>query len=98
MRLPTAPMPLSDSQREVLAKLSRSRAAAHRQVQRARVLLRAADGAPSTRIAADVGVSATTVKNWRGRFEQVKAGQGQLPMIQWVPAATVRPTEPPTGT
>ena len=28
----------------------------------------------------------------------VKAGQGQLPMIQWVPAATVRPTEPPTRT
>jgi len=28
----------------------------------------------------------------------VKAGQGQLPMIQRVPAATVRPTEPPTGT
>ncbi len=54
-------MPLSDSQREVLAKLSRSRTAADRQVQRARVLLRAADGAPSTRIAADVGVSATTV-------------------------------------
>ena len=89
MRLPTAPMPLSDSQREVLAKLSRSRAAAHRQVQRARVLLRAADGAPSTRIAADVGVSATTVKNWRGRFEQdglkglgvVRAGRGRKPRI-----------------
>ena len=89
MRLPTAPMPLSDSQREVLAKLSRSRTAAHRQVQRARVLLRAADGAPSTRIAADVGVSATTVKNWRGRFEQdglkglgvVRAGRGRKPRI-----------------
>jgi len=81
MRLPTAPMSLSDSQREVLAKLSRSRTAAHRQVQRARVLLRAADGAPSTRIAADVGVSATTVKNGSpagsvGRFTRLDGRVG----------------------
>jgi DNA-binding transcriptional regulator YhcF (GntR family) len=52
-------------------------------------LLRAAEGAPSTRIAADVGVSATTVKNWRERFEQdglkglgvVRAGRGRKPQI-----------------
>ncbi|MEJ7787337.1 MAG: IS630 family transposase, partial [Solirubrobacteraceae bacterium] len=89
MRLPTAPMPLADSQREVLAKLSRSRTAAHRQVQRARVLLLAADGQPNTAIAASVGVSPATVKNWRERFEHdglkglgvVRPGRGRKPQI-----------------
>ncbi len=89
MRLPTAPMPLSDSQREVLAKLSRSRTAPHRQVQRASVLLLAADGQPNTGIAASVGVSPATVKNWRERFEHdglkglgvVRPGRGRKPQI-----------------
>jgi len=89
MRLPTAAMPLVDSQREVLAKLSRSRTAAHRQVQRARVLLLAADGQPNTVIATSVGVSPATVKNWRERFEHdglkglgvVRAGRGRKPQI-----------------
>ena len=89
MRLPTAPMPIADSQREVLETLSRSRAAPHRQVQRARVLLRAADGVANTQIAASVGVSPATVKSWRERFEQeglkdlgvVRPGRGRKPQI-----------------
>ncbi len=69
MRLPTAPMPIADSQREVLQTLARSQTAPHRQVQRARVLLLAAEGTANTQIAASVGVSAATVKTWRERFE-----------------------------
>ena len=42
MRPATPPMPLTDSQREILESLSRSRTAPHREVQRARALLLAA--------------------------------------------------------
>ncbi|MCA1678760.1 MAG: IS630 family transposase [Actinobacteria bacterium] len=89
MRLPTPPLPITDSQRDVLERLAKSRAAPHGDVQRARVLLMAADGEASTRIAEHSGVSPTTVKAWRGRFEQeglkglggVRAGRGRKPSI-----------------
>ncbi len=89
MRPPTAAIPITDSQREVLEKLARSHTAPHRQVQRARVLLLAADGTANTQIAASVGVSPATVKTWRERFEQeglkdlgvVRPGRGRKPQI-----------------
>ncbi len=89
MRASTAPMPIADSQREVLQTLARSRTAPHRQVQRARVLLLAADGTANTQIAASVGVSPATVKTWRERFGQeglkdlgvVRPGRGRKPQI-----------------
>jgi len=82
-------MPIADSQREVLQTLARSRTAPHRQVQRARVVLLAADGVANTKIAASVGVSPATVKSWRERFEQeglkdlgvVRPGRGRKPQI-----------------
>lgn len=60
---------VSESQREVLKALSVSRTAAHREVQRSRVLLLAADGVANTRIASEVGVTPMTVRSWRTRFE-----------------------------
>ena len=89
MRSPTAPMPLAWSQREVLEKLARSQTAKHRDVQRARALLAAADGLANTRIAADLGVSPTTVSNWREQFQAdglkrlgaVRPGRGRKPSI-----------------
>ena len=89
MRLPSPPLPITDSQSEVLRALARSQTAAHREVQRARVLLLAAEGEANTRIAQQVGVSATTVKGWRERFEGeglkglggVRAGRGRKPQI-----------------
>lgn len=68
MRSPTAPLTLAKSQREVLEKLARSQTAQHRDVQQAKVLLLAADGVANTRIGAQLGVSPTTVSNWRERF------------------------------
>ncbi len=70
MRAATPPMPLTHSQRETLESLSRSRTAPHRQVQRARALLLAAQGWANTTIAAQVGVSASTVTSWRARFAE----------------------------
>ncbi|MGH2852204.1 MAG: IS630 family transposase, partial [Solirubrobacteraceae bacterium] len=89
MRFPTAAMPLADGQREVLEKLARSQTATHRDVLRARALLLAADGVANTRIGAELGVSATTVVNWRARFAEdglqgigvVRRGRGRKPSI-----------------
>ncbi len=78
----------------MLEKLIRSRTAPHRDVQRGRVLLMAADGFVSTRIAREVGISAATVVSWRERFSEeglknfstVRSGRGRKPSI---PAAKV---------
>ena len=67
----------------------RSRTAPHRDVQRATALVMASDGFASTQIAKEVGVSATTVINWRERFAEdglkgffgVRAGRGRKPSI-----------------
>jgi transposase len=82
-------MPLAESQREVLEKLARSQTAKHRDVQRAKALLLAAEGVANTRIGADLGVSPTTVVNWRERFRAdglkgigvVREGRGRRPSI-----------------
>ena len=89
MRSATPPLPLTDSQREILESLRRSRTAPHREVQRARAVLLAADGVANTRIAAAVGVSPSTVKAWRDRFAeqglvkfgQVAEGRGRKPTL-----------------
>jgi transposase len=85
---------MSDGQRESLEVLARAQSAPHRQVQRARALLMAADGVANTRIAARVGVTAVTVRAWRKRFGEdglaklgeVREGRGPKPSI---PAETV---------
>jgi len=89
MRLPTAPLTISDEHRAVLETLCKSQTAAHREVQRARVLLLASDGIANTHIAAQVGVSPATVKAWRERFTDdgltafggVRRGRGRKPSI-----------------
>lgn len=89
MSKPAAPLSMTDGQREVLEKLAASRVAPHREVQRAKVLLLAADGVANSRIAADAGVSAMTVRAWRTRFAeqgfakfgQVAPGRGRPPRI-----------------
>ena len=89
MRAPTAPMPLAAGQREVLEKLSRARTAPHHDVQRARALLLAGDGVANTQIGAELGVSPTSVGNWRARFAEeglslfgpIRQGRGRKPSI-----------------
>ncbi|MGO9155602.1 helix-turn-helix domain-containing protein [Mycobacterium sp.] len=75
-----------DGQREALQVLSRSQTAPHRQVQRAKALLLAADGVANTRIAAQVAVKPATVRAWRARFTEeglgkVRAGRGRKSTI-----------------
>lgn len=54
--------------RDELQGLARSTASEHRWVQRARIILRAADGASNAEIAREVGCHVDTVRKWRARF------------------------------
>ncbi len=85
---------MSEGQRATLEALAKSRTGPVRIVQRAQVLIRAADGMANARIAEATGVTADTVRAWRERFSaqglaefgRVGAGRGRKPTI---PAATV---------
>jgi transposase len=89
MNKAAAPLVMSPGQREALTVLARSSTSAHRGVQRAKVLLMAADGVANSQIAAKVGVSPVTVRAWRDRFAseglaklgQVRQGRGRKPGI-----------------
>jgi len=59
---------LSEEERKVLEGLAGSRTAAYRQVQRARLILLAAEGKTNTDIAKEVGLSRMMVLTWRQRF------------------------------
>lgn len=69
--------------------LSKSQTAAHREAQRARVLLLAADGVANTTIAKTISVTPMTVRTWRARFTEdglaklgkMRAGLGRKPII-----------------
>jgi transposase len=88
-RTPAAPLEITDGQRDALEALARSQVAPHRQVQRAKALLLAAEGTANTLIAEHLDVTVTTVRQWRTRFEadglarlgEVKAGRGRKPTI-----------------
>src|SRR5438132_1684229 len=56
-------------ERRELERVVRSRTAERRAVERARIVLAAADGRSAARIAGEVGCSEQTVKKWRRRFE-----------------------------
>jgi transposase len=89
MRAASPALVMSDGQREILESLSKSRTAPHREVTRAKALLLAADGVANTAIAADLGVSPTSVVGWRSRFAEegltkfakVRSGRGRKPHI-----------------
>lgn len=62
----------------VLSKYARSRTLPARQVQRAKILLAAANGSTNMQIAQMVGIGQDSVSRWRTRFIQV------LPVLQEV--------------
>ncbi len=89
MSKPAVALVISEGQREVLERLSVSRTAPLREVQRARALLLAADGVANTLIADRLGLTPVTVRSWRTRFEthglvkfgKVEAGRGRKATI-----------------
>ena len=69
MPLPGAvPVMLSAGERKTLKKRVRGAKTAWRDRLRAQIVLAAARGHPDARIAAGLGISADTVRKWRGRF------------------------------
>ena len=60
---------VSVEERRELERIVRSRTAQRRAVERARIVLAAAEGRSAARIASEVGCSEQTVKKWRCRFE-----------------------------
>ena len=94
MRAPTPALLLTEGQREVLRAVAGSQTGRHRDVVRAKALLLAGNGVANTAIAAELGVSPTSVKEWRDRFArdglahfgEVDKGRGRKPSI---PAAKI---------
>src|SRR3954453_17002007 len=66
---PAAALALTDADREELERLTRSSSVRAGLVQRARIVLLAADGLSNTAIAERVGVSRPTVISWRDRYQ-----------------------------
>ena len=81
MAHPPAPqLVVSPSERAVLGRLVRARTSEQRLAQRARIVVRAADGIANKRIAAELGVNLMTVLLWRRRFETERLlGLGDAP-------------------
>lgn len=59
---------LSDEQRAELERLARTPSVPNQLAQRARIVLRAAEGATNRQIAAELGLSLPTVGDWRTKF------------------------------
>src|SRR3982074_3838994 len=79
MSVAASPLPMTDGQREVRGGVVRSRTSEFRVVQRAQVLLLAADGVSNVEVAERCEVSRPTVLAWRAQFEAeglVKFGHG----------------------
>ncbi len=70
MTIATSPVliTLTDQDRAELEALARARKAPLRAVQRAWIVLAAADSQPNALIADGLGVHVDTVRTWRGRF------------------------------
>jgi transposase len=81
MPLPRAvPVTLTAAQRTTLNKRARGARTAYRDRLRAQIVLAAARGRDNTRIAADLQITADTVRKWRGRFAvRGLAGLADLP-------------------
>jgi len=64
------PVVISNADRPVLEAWTRRPTTARRLVERARIVLRAAEGAPNQQIAEEVGITYQTVGKWRKRFAE----------------------------
>ena len=69
MAAPAKRLGISAGDRRELERITRSHTAERRMVERARIVLAAAEGRSAARIAREVGCSGPTVKKWRRRFE-----------------------------
>jgi len=107
---PAPPLSLTAAERTSLEEIAQSVARPYRAVREAKGLLMAADGIANTRIATSLGVSRSTVCEWREHFEtdgvqwvgKVHEGRGRKPVIDQAVIdqmlADTRTTTPPAAT
>jgi transposase len=69
---PTAPLTLSDEERETLTRWSRRAKSSQVLAMRCRIVLACADGGSNTDVAAVLGVHVSTVGKWRRRFLKLR--------------------------
>jgi transposase len=67
---PAPPLAVSESEAEALRAMTRAGTTEQRTAMRARIILRAAEGAAHVAIAGELGVSVPTVLLWRRRFKE----------------------------
>lgn len=67
---PAPRLAVSESEAEALRALIRAGTTEQRMVMRARIILRAAEGATNVSVAEELGVSMPTVLLWRRRFKE----------------------------
>ncbi len=100
---------LTDRQRRIVEKLSRSRTEPQRLVERAQIVLRSAGGESGATQAIALGIDAQRVRRWRNRFadsrevlEKVEAGSEKIDdlekKIREILSDEYRPGTPPTFT
>jgi transposase len=95
MEQPSVPIVLSETERRVLEGWARAPSTPQAVARRARLILRAGEGASNTRIAHELALSRPTVLLWRERFAaggsaaltRIEPGRGRKPRI---PAAKVK--------
>ena len=80
---------LDDAGRAELESASRRATAPFRLVQRARIVLLAADGLPGRAIAARLGICEDTVRKWRRRY--CRASRAGRCAASWQAARVPRP-------
>lgn len=73
-----APVKIPEDIRHILSKFAKSRTLPARQVQRAKIILLAADGLNNMQISTQVGLGQDSVSKWRGRFLK------KIPLLQEV--------------
>jgi len=107
MSAPAPALTVTPEQRQVLETSTRSRVLPHRMVQRARLILMAADGIANEVIADRLSISKPKVIRWRRRFQadgvdglEEAQGRGRRPtygrdFVEKVVSTTLRP--PPDG-
>src|SRR2546421_3950689 len=84
-----------EADRRELSRRARDRGAPAREVERARIVLLAADGVPGQQIAAMVGCAEGTVVTWRGGCaERGLAGPADLPRAGKAPPLPPGPRGP----
>jgi hypothetical protein len=67
-----APVDLSEEQRSVLERMARQRTLPARMVERAQIVLRAAEGMENQQIARQMGITPEKVARWWNRFLQAR--------------------------